>query len=90
MNNQSWVAREIDLLLNEHEADETRPDEEIVQDLKHFVHCAKGLVNRNPTTVEKLYESYLKMLWICAGMQGQFDYLALERRIIELVEAKND
>lgn len=88
MNNQSWVAREVDLLLNEHEADGSRSDQEIVQDLKHFVHCSKELVKRDPTLRENLYLSYLQMLWQVAGMKGQFDFLQLEGKIIELMECK--
>lgn len=88
MSTQSWIAKEIDLLLNEHEADESRSDEEILKDLKHFVHCSKELLEREPTTVEKLYQGWLKMLWIRSGMMGDFDFLKLERRIIELVESR--
>lgn len=88
MNNQSWVAREVDLLLNEHEADGSRSDQEIVQDLKHFVHCSKELVKRDPTLRENLYLSYLQMLWQVAGFTGPFDFLKLEAKIIELVESE--
>lgn len=86
MSYQSWMSREVDLLLNEHEADEERSDQEILTDLKHFVHCAKELTQRDPTIREKLCMSYLEMLYIHAGFTGQFDFHKLELKIIDLME----
>ncbi len=86
MTNQSWLAREVDLLLNEQEADPEKSDVEVLKDLKHYVGYANELTKRDPTVREKIYFSYLQMLQSAAGIEGHFDFYKLEMKIIEMKE----
>lgn len=87
MTNQSWLARQVDLLLNEQEADPEKSDAEVLKDLKHYVGYANELTKRDPTVRERIYFSYLRMLQSAAGIEGDFDFYKLEMKIIEMKEA---
>lgn len=88
MPEQSWMGRQVDLLLNQEMANDNRPDTEILRDLTQFVRCAEELTKRDPTTREKLYLGYLEMLYNAAGLEGAFDFYALENKILELQDRK--